>query len=435
MIKVYLKQAWELLKQNKLFSTLYIVGTGLSIAMTMVIAIVFYVRLASVYPESNRSRTLVIKSAKMTKADNNNSSNISYKLLNDWLYPLKDAEAVTGILDDYAENPSYVQLGEENGEVQAIVKYTDGNFFKVFPFIFLEGKPFTEADLHSGIRNAVLTDSYARQIFGTSEGVVGKTISLDFADVRVVGVVKGGSFLTPASYGQIYLPYTCVDGYDKTWGTWALGAFEAYILVKTQEEAQKVQYDVNELMRKYNSSEAGKVWKLDLVGQPESHWRNTFRVYSNVGVDWNSVIWSFIGVFMVLLFVPALNLSGMISARMERRLPEMGVRKAFGANRSLLLKQIVWENLLLSGLGALLGLVIAWIALVISGQNTFSLFETFPRDVPGNADVWLGVDMLFAPLVFVIAVAFCLLLNMLSALIPAWYSLRRPIVSSLNEQK
>ena len=29
MIKVYLKQAWELLKQNKLFSMLYIVGTGL----------------------------------------------------------------------------------------------------------------------------------------------------------------------------------------------------------------------------------------------------------------------------------------------------------------------------------------------------------------------------------------------------------------------
>ena len=38
MIKVYLKQAWELLKQNKLFSMLYIVGTGLAIAMTMVMA-------------------------------------------------------------------------------------------------------------------------------------------------------------------------------------------------------------------------------------------------------------------------------------------------------------------------------------------------------------------------------------------------------------
>jgi hypothetical protein len=38
MIKVYLKQAWELLKQNKLFSMLYIVGTGLAIAMTMIMA-------------------------------------------------------------------------------------------------------------------------------------------------------------------------------------------------------------------------------------------------------------------------------------------------------------------------------------------------------------------------------------------------------------
>ena len=435
MIKFYLKQAWELLKQNKLFSTLYIVGAGLSIAMTMVIAIVYYVRLAPVYPESNRSRTLVIKSAKMTKADSNNSSNISYKLLNDWLYPLKDAEAVTGILDDYSGNPSYVQLGEENGEVQAIVKYTDRNFFKVFPFIFLEGKPFTEADLRSGIRNAVLTDSYACQIFGISEGVVGKTISLDFADVRVVGVVKGGSFLTPTSYGQIYLPYTCVDGYDNTSGNFVLGAFEAYILVDAQENAKKVQYDVDELVRKYNFSEASKGWKLDLIGQPESYWRSTFRVYSNVGVDWNSVIWTFIGIFMVLLFVPAVNLSGMISARMERRFPEMGVRKAFGANRNLLLKQIIWENLLLSGMGAFLGLIIAWIVLVVVGQDTFSLFETFPKEVSENADVWLGVDVLFAPLVFVIAVLFCLLLNMISALIPAWHSLRHPIVSSLNEQK
>lgn len=43
MIKVYLKQAWELLKQNKLFSMLYIVGTGLAIAMTMIMAVVYYV--------------------------------------------------------------------------------------------------------------------------------------------------------------------------------------------------------------------------------------------------------------------------------------------------------------------------------------------------------------------------------------------------------
>ena len=48
VVRVYLKQAWNLMKQNPLFSTLYIVGTGISIVMTMVIAIVYYVRLAPV---------------------------------------------------------------------------------------------------------------------------------------------------------------------------------------------------------------------------------------------------------------------------------------------------------------------------------------------------------------------------------------------------
>lgn len=64
MIKVYLKQAWELLKQNKLFSMLYIVGTGLAIAMTMVMAMVYYVKIAPVYPEVNRLNTLYLTSCK-----------------------------------------------------------------------------------------------------------------------------------------------------------------------------------------------------------------------------------------------------------------------------------------------------------------------------------------------------------------------------------
>ena len=60
VVRVYLKQAWNLMKQNPLFSTLYIVGTGISIVMTMVIAIVYYVRLAPVYPETNTMRVLIL---------------------------------------------------------------------------------------------------------------------------------------------------------------------------------------------------------------------------------------------------------------------------------------------------------------------------------------------------------------------------------------
>lgn len=434
MLKTYLKQAWELLKQNKLFSTLYIVGTGLSIAMTMVIAIVYYVRIAPVYPETNRDRMLVIKTVQMVKEDHMQASGLSYAMLNEWLYKLKSAELVTGVYNPWG-NSSYVQQTETEEEIPVQVKYTDENFFGVFPLTFLDGKPFTEADRRSGIRNAVLTESYARKLFGTIQDVVGKVISLDYTDVKIVGIVRGGSYLTPASYAQLYLPYSCKDAYDNGERFWGIGSYQAYILSKEKEGIADVRAEVDELIRKYNATGENDGWKMDLVGQPEAHWRNTFRTFQNREIDWVKVIGTFAGIAFALLFVPALNLSGMISARMERRLPEMGVRKVFGANRGLLLKQVLWENLLLSGLGALLGLVVAWIALVISGENTFSLFESYSTGVPEGADVSLGMDMLFAPTVFVVAVLFCLLLNILSALIPAWQSLRRPITASLNEQK
>ena len=61
MIKLYLKQSWMLIRQNKLFSSLYVLGTGLAIAMTMIIAIVYYIKIAPIYPEVNRSLTMRMK--------------------------------------------------------------------------------------------------------------------------------------------------------------------------------------------------------------------------------------------------------------------------------------------------------------------------------------------------------------------------------------
>ena len=44
-------------------------------------------------------------------------------------------------------------------------------------------------------------------------------------------------------------------------------------------------------------------------------------------------------------------------------------------------------------------------------------------------------EMLFSPLIFVIGLAVCIVLNLMAALIPAWLSLRNPIVESMNEKK
>ena len=68
----------------------------------------------------------------------------------------------------------------------------------------------------------------------------------------------------------------------------------------------------------------------------------------------------FIGALIVLafLFIPAMNLSGMMSSRMDERLSELGVRKTYGATNMRLIGQVLWENLLLTCIGGLLGLLI-----------------------------------------------------------------------------
>ena len=60
MIKIYLKQAWTIIRQNKLFSSIYITGTALAIAITMTLFVIYYIKVAPIYPEYNRWNTYVI---------------------------------------------------------------------------------------------------------------------------------------------------------------------------------------------------------------------------------------------------------------------------------------------------------------------------------------------------------------------------------------
>ena len=52
MLKNYFKQAWTLMRQNCLFTGIYVVGTGLSIALVMTLFIIFYVKFARAGPST-----------------------------------------------------------------------------------------------------------------------------------------------------------------------------------------------------------------------------------------------------------------------------------------------------------------------------------------------------------------------------------------------
>ncbi|MDE6172235.1 MAG: ABC transporter permease, partial [Bacteroides sp.] len=275
----------------------------------------------------------------------------------------------------------------------------------------------------------------ARRLFGTTEGVVGQTFRLNYTDFRVCGVVRSASYLTSKSYAQLYVPYSVVSDYrEPKYGAPFLGAFSVTFLVENGEQGVALRNELKDIVRRENLANPDD-WQVSFWEQPTTHLVSIFQEYVSEELDVWATVRQFLLVLLVLLLVPALNLSGMIASRMEGRLPEMGVRKSFGAGRGTLFSQVMWENLLLTLLGGMLGLLLAWVVLYAEREWVFTVLDDWADAVPEGMEVRVAGEMLFAPLVFLAALLLCVLLNLLSALLPAWNSLRKPIVSSLNEKR
>ena len=97
MIKQYIKQSIQMLKENRLVSVISIAGTAISIAMIMVVVLVFQIQFANFYPENNRDRMMYVDSGTEVKTSNGwNRENMSPEAVKECFYSLEIPEAVSG---------------------------------------------------------------------------------------------------------------------------------------------------------------------------------------------------------------------------------------------------------------------------------------------------------------------------------------------------
>ena len=432
MLKIYLKQAWNLIRQERLFSLIYIVGTGLSVSMVMVLSIVFYIKVANIYPETNRDRILVAKSGTFTReSDGQSSSSLSEGMIDACFGSLKGVEAIALIARDGGDE-FLVQPEGDPVQLPVTVKFVNTDFWQVFPFRFLEGKAFTGADQQSAIRTAVISRSLAHRLFGDEEAT-GKYISVNFRLYRVCGVVQDASLVTENTFAQIWFPYTTADDYkpNDSWNnTGVLGKFNAYILASRGTDLKALKQEAEERVERYGKSLDGGTFSA--LGQPDYYWQSTFRYWSNVAPDFGKLLLQYGLIVLILLLVPSVSLSGMTDSRMERRLAEMGVRRAFGAPTGTLMGQIFSENFLFTFFGGLFGLAFSYLLIYLSRDWFLQIDASFAQVLPEGVDVVFTPGMLMNFRVFGIALFVCFVLNLLSALIPAWRASHRQIIYSLN---
>jgi putative ABC transport system permease protein len=436
-LKLYVRQACELIRQNKLFSGLYMAGTALAIAMTTTIAVICYVKLAPVYPVVNRAHTSCLLNAGFEKDGQTLNWSVSYKFAENYMRKVKHADLVTAEFTSTHDGEDYVQLSDGH-DFSVEARYTDPEFFRLYAYQFLEGKPFTQQDLEAGAHQVVITERLAQRLYGTQEGIVGRHLSLNNIDYQVCGMVREASYLLTECYTQIVLPYSVAANYDtnpyeKNFGCDRVGSYRVRFLTHSTEQEDSLHQEVQGIVERLNSVDPD--WKMSIREQPYS---STWIALSNLLNEdptpatvarYASLI------LLILLLVPALNMSAMISGRMEMRLAEMGVRKSFGASCRTLLSQVLWENFVLTVLGGLIGLVIAWVMILLCKDWMFTIFDRWVSVPSDGVSITVDGEMMFALPVFLLALVSCILLNLMSALIPAWSALRKPIVYSLLQKR
>ena len=415
-----------MMREERLFSGIYIVGTALAIAFTMVMAVVYYAKLADIAPEVNRSRTVYVKG--MAKRAVNDTlrwepTNYTATQVKEWLYTLKSAEVVSATVNGsrYSSDRQYLKC-DNHKLVPVVTRMVDANFFKVYQVRFVYGRPCTQEEClndsyykaHAAVP-AVISRDIAEQAFGKDVDPVGKTLNYGFL-IRIVGVIEPTSSIMEESFGQLFLAL------DQE-------AERVIVVLKEGCTVKDLEKELAEIARKRSVSDKEYDYSIISTLLPHAQMKMS---EDGVALPWSSVFKSLFPKVFVLLLVPALNLSGLVAARMRRRVAEMGVRKAFGAKRRTLLTQVIAENLVLTLCGGFVGLVITWLLLYVFRSWLFFAVGNTAFTLP---EPTVDGEMLFSPLIFVIGVAVCIVLNLMAALIPAWISLRNPIVESMNEKK
>lgn len=432
MYKLYIKQAWQLMKQNRFFSVVYVLGTALAISMVMMMAIVYYIRTADIAPELGRDRMLIVDRASAVKKEGNNqwTDCLSWKTIRECYYPLQTPERVSGFITPenmgYTIGDIYLQLPGRKEKFITDVSATDAAYWTLFHFTFLEGKPYTEEEFQSGLRQLVLSESKAVKLFGKTE-VVGQTVRLNGVDYTVSGVVRDVSVANVQVYSEAWFPFTSMPELCQSQETEDIvGSIRVCLLCQSAADFEAVRREIEQNRVRYNTSLVD--WEYQI---PDRDKASTWRDFILREMDWSTEpakqVVQYIVVLLIFLLVPAVNLSGLAWTDMVKRIPEIGLRKAFGANRGTLMMQVLTENFVLTFIGGMVGLLVSF-GLVFALRNLLLGFGGVSNDVNLSPTMLLNLPVFFC------SFAFCLVLNLLSALIPAWQATRVSITKAINDK-
>jgi len=333
--------------------------------------------------------------------------------------------------------PIDASLGYGNHTERVDAELVSGSYFPVLGVSAALGRTFTPDDdrTPNGHPLAVLSYRFWQTRFAGDPSILGKTLVINGHNLTVIGVAQPGFDGVELGHSsKVFIPVMMkaqmTPGWDamkdRRW-RWvnAFGRLKPGVSLKQAQAALQpfmhsmIEMEVNEPAFRNASDFTRKDFrrmKLEIL--PGSQGRSYVRMHLG------TPLWVLMALTGTVLLLACANLANLLLARAASREREMAVRLAIGAGRGRIVSQLLVESLLLSTLGTVLGLALAFAA------DRLLLNTYLPADAAGDLAISAVPDARI--LLFTIAVMFVTVL--LFGLAPAIQSSRADVAPTLKDQ-
>ncbi len=209
-----------------------------------------------------------------------------------------------------------------------------------------DGRTYTDDDINARARIAIIGQTVQEELFGSSRAV-GRQITIKDRKFEVIGVLedvgqKGGFDMDTL----VMIPHTTAQTYIT--GTNYFN--EVFLRADTPENAEKLAYDVALTLRDTHDLSPNEEDDFDIQTQ-----ENLIEQIETIVSIFTAFL---ITVVSISLVVGGIGIMNIMLVSVTERTQEIGLRKALGATRADILKQFLFEAIILTSIGGIIGIAI-----------------------------------------------------------------------------